>query len=305
MDRVERRLARGLGWFSIGLGLAQIVAPRHVAQWIGAPDHGRSRTLVRVVGMREMAAGAGLLTRPRPAGWVWARVAGDLMDLALLGSALTSHRAKQDRVAAATAAVVGITITDLICAIRLRRRPETTARRGKAEHELRVKKAITVRRPPEDAYRFWRDFENLPRFMNYLESVQVTGDRRSHWKVQAPAGKTVEWDAEIIEDRPNELIAWRSLEGADVANSGEVRFRPAPGGRGTEIQVELSYDQPGGKIGQTLAKLFGHEPGQQVGGDLRRFKQALETGEVIRSEATIQGVGLPQRPAQPPEAPAL
>jgi uncharacterized membrane protein len=163
---------------------------------------------------------------------------------------------------------------------------------------MHVKKAITVNRSPDEVYRFWHDFQNLPRFMDHLESVKVTGDRRSHWKAKAPAGKTVEWDAEIVEDRPNELIAWRSVDGADVRNSGSVRFVPAPGGRGTEIRVELEYAPPGGVIGATIAKLFGEEPAQQVGSDLRRLKQVLETGEVVKSEATVHGRS---HPAQPPE----
>jgi uncharacterized membrane protein len=163
-----------------------------------------------------------------------------------------------------------------------------------------VHKSITVNRPAEEVYGFWRQFENLPRFMMHLESVQVTGGRRSHWKAKAPAGKTVEWDAEMTEDRPNELIAWRSVEGADVSNAGVVRFVPAPGGRGTEIHVEMSYDPPAGKLGVLAAKLFGEEPSQQVEGDLRRFKQVMEIGEVVYSDASIAG-GL--RPAHPPEAP--
>src|SRR5213082_3253037 len=109
------------------------------------------------------------------------------------------------------------------------------------DHAMDVKEAITVNRSPEDLYQFWRNFENLPRFMDHLESVQVTGDGRSHWKAKAPAGATVEWDAETTEDRPNELIAWRSTEDADVSNAGVVRFVPAPGARGTEIHVDLRY----------------------------------------------------------------
>ena len=163
---------------------------------------------------------------------------------------------------------------------------------------MHLKKAITVNRAPEEVYRFWHDFRNLPRFMRHLEDVQVTGSRRSHWKAKAPAGMTVEWDAVVVDDRPNELIAWRSLEGADVDNSGSVRFTPAPGGRGTEVRVELDYAPPGGAVGATIAKLFGEEPEQQVQDDLRRFKQVLETGEVVYSEATVHGR---PHPARPPE----
>jgi uncharacterized membrane protein len=166
---------------------------------------------------------------------------------------------------------------------------------------VQVKQAITIRRPVEEVYAFWRDFQNLPRFMPHLESVQVIGPGRSHWKTQAPGGTCVEWDAETVEDRANELIAWRSLDGADVPNAGLVQFRLAPRNQGTEIEVDIQYDPPGGEIGQTIAKLFGKEPGQQVAADLRRLKQVLETGEILISDATIRHAGLAQRPAQPPE----
>lgn len=164
-----------------------------------------------------------------------------------------------------------------------------------------VKKAITVNRSPEDLYQFWHDFENLPRFMDHLESVQVTGERRSHWRAKAPGGATVEWDVEIVDDRPNELIAWRSLPGGAVDNAGSVRFTPAPGGRGTEVRVELRYDPPGGALGATVARLFGEEPGQQVQDALRRFKQLMETGEITRSEASMRGRGPAQPPAETPQ----
>jgi uncharacterized membrane protein len=140
--------------------------------------------------------------------------------------------------------------------------------------------------------------------MYHLEEVQVRGSGRSHWKAKAPAGATVEWDAEMTEDRPNERIAWRSLPDADVTNSGSVEFRRAPGNRGTEVRVEIRYDPPSGKLGALVAKLFGEEPSQQIGDDLRRLKQVLEVGEVVRSEASPEGQGRPylaQRPAKHPE----
>jgi uncharacterized membrane protein len=157
-----------------------------------------------------------------------------------------------------------------------------------------------VGRPVEEVYAYWRDFENLPRFMRHLEVVRVIDDRRSHWVARAPAGKTVEWDAEITEDRPNELIAWHSLEGADVHNGGSVRFLRAPGGRGTEVRVEIEYVPPLGKLGSKIAMLWREEPGQQVQDDLRHFKQVMETGEIVVSDATKQRG---PHPAQPDDLP--
>lgn len=163
-----------------------------------------------------------------------------------------------------------------------------------------MRRSIIINRTPEEIYQFWRNFENLPTFMKHLEAVRVTGDGRSHWVAKAPAGESVEWDAEITEDRPNELIAWRSLEGSDVDNSGSVRFERAAGNRGTVVHVNIDYDPPGGVVGKTVAKLFGEEPGQQVYDDLRCLKQVMEVGEVIVSDGTVWENGLlSQRPAQP------
>jgi uncharacterized membrane protein len=292
------RLAKGLGWFSIGLGLTQLLAPGRVARLAGVKDTGGTRTVLRLAGLRELGHGAGIFAQRRPAGAVWTRVGGDAMDLALLGRALASGRSERGRVAATTVAVLGVTAADLLCARQLSRR-----RNGAADGSLHSVQVVTVNRSPEEVYRFWRDFQNLPRFMVHLESVEATGGARSHWKAKGPAGRTVEWDAEITQDRPNELIAWRSLPGADVENSGTVRFTRAPGGRGTEVRVELRYTPPGGGVGATIAKLFGENPEQQARDDLRRFKQVIETGEVVRSEGSPDGMNvgklMKQRPAQP------
>jgi uncharacterized membrane protein len=295
-DNVER-LANALGWFSIGLGLAELAAPRALAQLIGVKDEDKTRNVLRGYGMREIAAGIGILSRPQPAGWLWGRVAGDLLDLSSLGSALGSSRSNRVRVGAATAAVIGVTALDVRCALQLQR---GSINGGSAKTgDVRVTKTIIVNRSPEEVYRFWRDLANLPTFMKHLESVQVTGDNRSHWKATGPGGKTVEWDAEIVEDQPNTRIAWRSLEGSDIDNSGSVQFERAPGGRGTPVRVELRYTLPGGVVSATLAKLFGEEPGQQVDDDLRAFKQVLETGEVVKSDASIhRGMHVAQPPSR-------
>ena len=169
------------------------------------------------------------------------------------------------------------------------------ARLGKAQpHDfqddgIHVQIATTIDKTPEELYRFWRNFENLPRFMAHLESVKVLDDRRSHWVAKAPMGKTVEWDAEIINEERDRLIAWRSLEGADVDNAGSVRFVEAPEGRGTEVRVTVDYLPPAGRIGQFVAKLFGEEPEIQIREDLRRFKRLMETGEIPTTEGQPQG----------------
>jgi len=179
-----------------------------------------------------------------------------------------------------------------------------TTARGASE-PLHVEKSLTINRPAEDLYRFWRDFANLPRFMKHLDTVSTNGERRSHWEATGPAGTKVKWDAEITEDRPNELIAWRSLEGADVDNSGMVRFEPATGGRGTVVRVVLDYNPPAGALGAAVAKLFGEAPQQQIEGDLRRFKNIMEAGEIPTTTGQTEGqrsaIGAMLRPEQKPD----
>ena len=161
----------------------------------------------------------------------------------------------------------------------------------------------TVTRPVEEVYGFWSRLDQLPTFMAHLDEVRVTGNGRSHWKAAAPFGRDVEWEAETTEDVPGRRIAWRSVDGADVPNSGAVWFVPAPGGRGTEVHVQLHYDIPGGAIGQAAARYFGEAPSQQLDDDLRRFKQVMEVGEVVRSDGAPRGKQareeFPQHPARP------
>ncbi|WP_025745722.1 SRPBCC family protein [Kallotenue papyrolyticum] len=161
--------------------------------------------------------------------------------------------------------------------------------RGTAPRQLRVEQAVTIERPADELYRVWRDFEQLPRFMRHLESVVVLDERRSRWTARAPGGTSVSWEAEIVEDRPGELIRWRSLPDAAIENQGEVRFAPATGGRGSVVRVTLDYRPPAGAPGALIASLFGEEPGRQVRDDLRRFKQLIETGEIATTAGQPHG----------------
>jgi uncharacterized membrane protein len=155
--------------------------------------------------------------------------------------------------------------------------------------DVHIEKSITVNRSPQELYKFWRDFDNLPRFMENLESVTRLDDQRSHWVAIGPGGKEIEWDAEIYNEKEGELIAWRSLPGADVTNAGSVHFEPAPDGRGTYLKVTLNYNPPGGKAAALFAKLFGQEPGQLVEHNLKRLKQLIETGEIPTTEGQSSG----------------
>ena len=155
--------------------------------------------------------------------------------------------------------------------------------------DVHIEKSITINRSPQELYKFWRDFDNLPRFMENLESVTRLDDQRSHWVAIGPGGKEIEWDAEIYNEKEGELIAWRSLPGADVTNAGSVHFESAPDGRGTYLKVTLNYNPPGGKAAALFAKLFGQEPGQLVEHNLKRLKQLIETGEIPTTEGQTSG----------------
>lgn len=294
-------VAKGLGVFSFGLGIPQILAPGAMNRMIGVRDDAKSRMWMRAVGARELAAGVGIFSERRPTEWSWARVAGDTMDLALLGSALRSRSEQPGRTLAATGAVAGAFAADLIDSLRLSR-SDDHAQDGQ-EGPIEVKAAITIRRDRDELYTSWRDLERFPTFMAHVEEVRTEGENRWVWKVRGPLGVTVEWTAEITEDIPRERISWRSVEGSKVDVRGTVRFVPAPGNQGTELHIDISYDPPAGAVGDIIAKLFGESPQIQLKDDLRRFKQIVETGEVIRSDGSPEGQlsrrQLRQRPAHP------
>jgi uncharacterized membrane protein len=143
-----------------------------------------------------------------------------------------------------------------------------------------VEESVTINRPIEELYRFWRNLENLPQFMHHLESVERVTDTLSRWRAKGPGGTTVEWNAEIINEVPNKIIGWRSIEGSDVVSAGSVNFEYAGHGRGTRVRVRLQYSPPGGKVGAALARLIGRDAAADIREDLRRFKEVIETGDV-------------------------
>lgn len=302
--RGAERLAHSLGWFSVGLGLAEVCAPRQMARAIGlaprrpewaaylpesiAPSDGAHATALRLFGLREIGTGLAILTQRRPVGSLWARVAGDLLDLGVLGAALRHANGDRRRLMTAAAAVAGVTALDVYAGQRLaaRRRASRTVQ---ADGAIRVVHAIAVNRPPEDCYAYWRRLENAPRFMRQIAEVTVEDERHSHWRARGPAGMRLEWRAAITEDAPPSLIAWRSVDGSLTACEGSVRFQPGPQGRGTLVRAALQYDAPAGAVGDALARLFGSAPDQQLREDLRRFKQLLEIGTITTTDGQPHG----------------
>ena len=224
---------------------------------------------------------------------------GERVASALAGGALLAFGIKQGGVAGTLMSVLGGAlmfrgatghshIYDAAGIDTAQRQMEGKTRGGAFTWPMHVTRSVTVNKSPAELYRFWHDLQNLPTFMEHLESVTPIDNKRSHWKTRAPFGTSVEWDAEITSDRENERIGWASVEGSDITNSGVVEFLPTID-RGTEVKVNLTYESPGGKVGEFFAKLFGEAPGQQVADDLRRFKRQKETGMVITIEGQPSG----------------
>jgi uncharacterized membrane protein len=288
-------LSTALGIFSLALGSAQVVTPDGLSRLVGVQGGTPVvQTAQRLLGVREIVQGSGILASSHPRGWVWSRVAGDVLDVGLFVAAARTTGRDRTRIAVTLAALTGVGVADLVAALR--------PAEGRGDHALTARASITVNKAPDEVYRRWRDLESLPTFMAHLRSVRVDSARYSHWVAEAPVG-TVQWDAEIVEDRPGEQLSWRSVDGADVDNHGAVRFRAAPGGRGTEVHADLSYRPPGGRAGRAFAALLGEEPDQQLRDDLRRFKQILEVGEIVRSEGSPSGQSTRQQVAQRPSQP--
>lgn len=276
-------LSRGLGVLSLGLGLTEIAAPDTLARAIGIRPSSGTAMAMRALGMRELVSGFGVLLAPRRALPLWARLVGDAIDLGVIGWAAKTQRTRTARLSAAFAAVMGVAALDLLAARRV-----GSARRTVTDPVI---SSVTINQPPAEVYAFWRRLSNLPRFMTHLESVTELDRARSRWVARLPVGK-VEWDAELVDDRPGERIAWRTVEGSRLAHRGEVTFARTPGRDMTEVRVTLEAGIAGHHsaiLGKLLAK-------PQIKGDLRRLKQVLETGEVLRSDASVhQG----PHPAQP------
>jgi len=284
-----RTLAEGLGWFSVALGAAAIVAPRSVGSLSGIGR--KNRGVARSVGVRELATGIGILSSRNPAPWLWSRAVGDVVDLAVLMTGMRPGAPNRGRAAMSFMTVAGILAVDALAASQMTRHAGHPLVSGvAAPTDLYFETSIATNKSPEECYRFWRDFENLPRFMGSLQSVKSIDERRFHWVAQgAGAGHTLEWDCEITEDRPGAALAWRTLNGAQLPNAGSVIFEHAPQGRGTIVRLSIHYSPVGGRLTAALAKLLRQDPQTQVREDLRRFKQLLETGELATTRGQSTG----------------
>lgn len=302
-----------LGWFSIGLGIAEVFAPGAVARLIGLNEREHTR-LLRAYGVREIAAGVGILTRPKPTYWMWNRVVGDTIDLASLRRAMGDENNDKSKLTMAALAVAGVTALDILSSMRLTSESSPAAGHDAGSYTIETSEGdhrvlsatVTVNRPIEEVYAFWKDPRNYAQFMDHIDSVNPETSGRSRWKVTAPAGFSVEWEAGIVADTPNEMIRWQSTAASKVSNTGTVTFKTAPGNRGTIVKLEIEYKPKAGPIGASIAKIFSAIPKTQLNKDLRRFKQLLEVGEVVQSDATAgKGTPHPGRPSESAQSEAL
>ena len=225
-------------------------------------DRARSgRNISEAERWASMAGGIGLaaygVSRRRPTGWILAGVGAMLFRRGLSGHCDTYE-------------MLGLNTAGT---------GEDTRRALGGRSGVHVDESVTINKPISELYRFWRNLENLPRFMSHLESVERVTDTLSRWRARGPAGSGVEWNAEIINEVPDQVIGWKSIENSDVVSAGSVNFDPAAGGA-TRVRVRLQYSPPGGKVGAAIAKMMGRDAGTEIREDLRRFKQLIEAGEV-------------------------
>ncbi len=279
-------ISRGLGWFSIAVAATELAAPRQVAKALGLRPTLGTTTTIRLLGLRELATGMSILLQPRRPLPIWARVAGDVTDIGLLAIGAAGAKTSPLRASLGLAGLAGVTALDAYAAFRVTKHQD--------EAQAPVMFSVTINKSPAEVYAYFRKLSHLPAFMRYLESVDERADGTSHWVAKLPIGGTVAWDAEIVEERAGELLAWRTTSGAPLAHEGRVTFAKAPGRTSTEVRVAMTAAFAGSRHSRLLAKSFAKP---QIKGDLRRLKQILETGEVLLSDASVHRG---HHPAQPP-----
>ena len=289
-----QKLARVLGWFSIGLGVTEVTAGRMLADLLGLENRAG---LLRVYGLREIATGIGILTSKDAGPWIWGRVAGDALDIGTVATGFQDGNPKKSNLTLALTSLAGVTAVDLVCALGLSRgirkeedAEESQTGEGASEASTaRVERSLTIEKSAEELYQRWRDLQTLSRVMGHFADVRASGDGQTHWELHGPAGRVLEWDVRTIEDRPGEVLRWQASPDAKVPVEGSVRFRPAPGNRGTVVTLRFQFDPPGGVLGDAAVRLLGGAPGLLASKALRRFKSLVETGEIPTTERQPAG----------------
>ena len=277
-------------WLSIGIGAASLLGAAGAARLIGARPTRANRLAFAAIGLCDLAYGLSLFGNRSRKSLAWLRVAADVANLGVLGTRFAPQKLRGPRFAGLIAAGAGLTVVDALAAAR-----NGNHARQHSHPSVYINATTTIRKSPDEVYAFWRDFSNIPRFMRHVGNVtEVQGN--TTWEAHASLGPSLTWEAQIVSDRPGEEIRWRSTETSLLANHGAVYFRNAPGGRGTEVHVHLGFEPPLGAVGAGIAKLIRALPREQLAADLRRLKQLLELGEIVRSDASIHRG---RHPAQP------
>ena len=279
------RLREVLGWIGVGIGVAELLRPRAVAHTTGLPPR-----LIRVLGTWEIIISAGILLRPQQSAWRWSRVASDIIDLYLLTR--SDHRALNNRLPIITALFAGMTSLDVLAAFD--GGGQNTLQSDLASG-IHIHKSLHIQKSAEECYRFWRNFENFPKFMRYVDSVQVVDATHTHWRFGTQQGPQIEETIELFSDVPTQQLGWRTLPNSPIEHIGVVKFLPAYGKTSTRLDIEIIFKKSVGKINNELARLFAEEPSAHWDEDLRRFKQLIETGEI----ATTMGQASGRRSALP------
>ena len=271
--------ARALGWFSLGLGAVETAAPNALARWLGTR---RRPGLVRAAyGLREVGVGAALLTTSRPRPWVWARVAGDVLDLATLAAALGGRRANRGAVGMALASVAAVTALDVRTALAL---GDGADRAGAPPDAETVHGEVTVDRPPEEVYWAWRDPVTVATMLQPFLKVHARSPMLADLQPRTPLGRVLRWSWDVPDERPGEFMRFRSLPGSTVPNEGTATLRPTADGRGTHLVVEARYRAPGGRLAIRALSGLGVVPQTALDEALRRFKDLVESGRAPTRE---------------------
>jgi uncharacterized membrane protein len=273
-----------LGWFSLGLGLAEVLTPKGVAKAAGLPEE--SRHTVRAFGAREIVSGIGMFSRRVQPAASWSRVVGDVLDLSVLGKSLFKANSSKAKLGISSAAVLGVTVLDILASMK-----ETPALNGySGKNPLELEEALAINKSPEELFTYWRDLSNLPNFMSFLDTVVELDPQKSHWKTKEVAGKSIEWKSVIKREVKNETIEWETDEGSDISHSGSVTFRRLPRGHGTEVRLKMQFAPKAGAIAPTgLSSVLSFIGEEKVRNDLKRFRQLIETGEIATTRGQPAG----------------
>lgn len=269
----SRKLALGIGCYSIAVAVLELLSPKTVNQTVGLNDDTKHRNLVRIRGLRELISGVGIVAAQKPAAFLWSRVAGDLLDFVLVGKSLTSSHNQRQKLMIATAVFSGVALIDVLGSL---------SQHKSGSHKLRLKRSIKVNGTPRELYSLWRHPETLSTIMEQFAEFEYIDEQSSHWKIPGEIGPALEWEAQIVEAREGEYLRWESLPGTTLPTKGWVSFRSVGKQSGkTEVSLCMDFEPPAGVLGEAALTLVQGIPNGLVQIMLTRFKQLAEDQKAI------------------------